>query len=77
MLGLPRAAKVLAGCMRFVEDDLLASDQHPAVQHLLETFADAVISLEYYLDAIKLDKAADTGVLQIAEESLQALGFNV
>jgi hypothetical protein len=77
LLGLPRAANVLAGCMRFVEEDLLASDQHPAVQHLLETFADAVISLEYYLDAIKLDKKADTNVLQIAEESLQALGYNL
>ena len=77
LLGLPRAAKVLAGCMRFVDEDLLANDQHPAVQHLLETFADAVISLEYYLDAIKLDKNADTSVLQIAEESLQALGHNV
>lgn len=77
LLGLPRAANVLAGCMHFVDEDLLASDQHPAVQHLLETFADAVISLEYYLDAIKLDKNADTGVLQIAEESLQALGHNL
>jgi hypothetical protein len=77
LLGLPRAAKVLAGCIHFVEDDLLANDQHPAVQHLLETFADAVISLEYYLDAIKLDKNADTSVLQIAEESLQALGYKV
>jgi hypothetical protein len=77
LLGLPRAAKVLAGCMRFVDEDLLASEQHPAVQHLLETFADAVISLEYYLDAIKLDKNADTSVLQIAEESLQALGYKV
>ena len=77
LLGLPRAAKVLAGCMSFVEEDLLANDQHPAVQHLLETFADTVISLEYYLDALKLDKDADTSVLQIAEESLQALGYNV
>lgn len=77
LLGLTRAANVLAGCMRFVDEDLLATDQHPAVQHLLETFADAVISLEYYLDAIKLDKNADTSVLQIAEESLQALGYNL
>lgn len=76
VLGLSRAAKVLAGCMRFVEEDLLAADQQPAIQHLLETFADAVISLEYYLDALKLDKNADTSVLQIAEESLQALGYN-
>ena len=77
VLGLPRAAKVLAGCMRFVEEDLLQNDQHPSVQHLLETFADAIISLEYYLDSLKLDKNADTSVLQIAEESLQALGYKV
>lgn len=77
VLGFSRAAKVLAGCMRFVEDDLLAAEQQPAVQHLLETFADAVISLEYYLDALKLNKNADTAVLQIAEESLQALGYNI
>lgn len=77
VLGLSRGAKVLAGCIRFVEDDLLAADQQPAIQHLLETFADAVISLEYYLDALKLNKSADTAVLQIAEESLQALGYNL
>ena len=77
VLGLPRAANVLAASMRFVEEDLLSGDQHPAVQHLLETFADAVISLEYYLDSLKLDKQADTSVLQIAEESLQALGYSI
>jgi hypothetical protein len=77
VLGLPRAAKVIAGCIRFVEEELLQNEQHPAVQHLLETFADAIISLEYYLDSIKLDKKSDTSVLQIAEESLQALGYKV
>lgn len=77
VLGLPRAAKVLAGCMSFVEQELMQNEQHPAIQHLLETFADAIISLEYYLDSIKLDKKADTSVLQIAEESLQALGYKV
>lgn len=77
VLGLPRAAKVLAGCMRFVEDDLLQHELHPAIQHMLETFADAIISLEYYLDSVKFDKNADTSILQVAEESLQALGFEV
>ncbi len=77
VLGLPRAAKVLAGCIRFVDEQLLQNEQHPAVKHLLETFADAIISIEYYLDAIKMDKQADTSVLQIAEESLQALGYNI
>lgn len=77
VLGLPRAAQVLAACIRFVDEDLLQSEQHPAIQHMLETFADAIISLEYYLDSLKLDKKADTSVLQIAEESLQALGYSI
>ncbi|MDO3382332.1 pilus assembly protein [Gilvimarinus algae] len=77
VLNLKRAAKVVSACERFVNEALLGGQQLAAVQHLLETFADAVISLEYYLDAIKSDKDADTSVLQVAEESLQALGYPV
>jgi hypothetical protein len=77
VLGLPRAANVIAGSMHFVDDVLMATDQPPAIAHLLETFADAIISLEYYLDALKTNKNADTSVLEIAEESLQALGYKV
>jgi hypothetical protein len=77
VLGLPRAAKVVAGCLQFIDESLLQNEQQAAVQHMLETFADAIISLEYYLDSIKIDKGADTSVLQIAEESLEALGYKV
>lgn len=77
VLGLPRAAKVLAGCMQFINESLLENDQQAAIQHLMDTFADAIISLEYYLDNLKIDKKADTDVLRIAEESLEALGYKV
>lgn len=77
VLGLPRAAKVVAACLEFIDESLLQGEQQAAIQHMLETFADAIISLEYYLDSIKLDKNADTSVLQIAEESLEALGYKV
>ncbi len=77
VLGLPRAAKVLAGCMKFIDEVLIENEQHAAVQHMLETFADAIISVEYYLDNLKVDKNADTEVLHIAEESLDALGYKV
>src|SRR5690606_24846904 len=77
VLNLPRATKVVAACERFVSKALLGSNQVAAIEHMLETFADAVISLEYYLDAIKSDKDADTSVLQVAEESLQALGYPI
>ncbi|HEY7883761.1 MAG TPA: pilus assembly protein, partial [Cellvibrionaceae bacterium] len=77
VLNLPRAAKVVSACEKFVTDALLGGSSVSAIQHMLETFADAVISLEYYLDAIKSEKNADTSVLQVAEESLQALGYPV
>ncbi|HWV16658.1 MAG TPA: pilus assembly protein [Cellvibrio sp.] len=77
VLGLPRAAKVLAGCILFVEQSLIAQQQDLPIEHMLETFADAVVSLEYYLDSLKIDKNADTDVLRIAEESLEALGYKV
>jgi hypothetical protein len=77
VLGLPRAANVIAGCLQFINESLLESEQPAAIQHMMETFADAIISLEYYLDNVKADKTADTDVLRIAEESLEALGYKV
>ncbi|RYY04084.1 MAG: pilus assembly protein [Gammaproteobacteria bacterium] len=77
VLGLPRAAKVIAGCIKFIDESLLEDEQQAAIQHMLETFADAIISLEYYLDSVKVEKNADTDVLRIAEESLDALGYKV
>lgn len=77
VLGLPRAAKVIAGCIKFIDESLLEDEQQAAIQHMMDTFADAIISLEYYLDSLKVDKNADTDVLRIAEESLEALGYKV
>ena len=74
VLSLTRASKVVAACVNFVEDTLLQNDQPAALQHLLETFADAVIGLEYYLAAVKSDKNAGDDVLEVADESLEALG---
>ena len=77
VLGLPRAAKVIAGCIRFIDESLMEDEQQAAIQHMMDTFADAIISLEYYLDNLKVDKKTDTDVLGIAEESLEALGYKV
>jgi hypothetical protein len=77
LLSLPRAAALVSACARFVDQSLLQNEQPAAVQHMLETFADAIISLEYYLDTIKYERGADDSVLQVAEESMEALGYPV
>lgn len=77
VLGLSRAAAVVASSVRFIEETLLMNAQSVALLQLLETFADAIIGLEYYLDNVKDNKGADDSILAIAEESLQALGYPV
>lgn len=77
VLSLQRGSKVVAACVAFVTETLLHNDQAAALQHMLETFADAVIGLEYYLDAVKTDPMAGDSILGIAEESLAALGHPV
>lgn len=77
MLRRTRAANVMARCSEFVEDVLLKGDQPAALQELLETFADAIISVEYFFDTASVPSRLDDSVLQIAEESLAALGYPV
>lgn len=77
VIGLKRASAVTAACQQFVSDSLQTNEHPEMLQQMLETFADAIIGLEYYLDAAKADKTTDDGVLQFAEESLEALGYPV
>lgn len=77
MLNLARGGAVVAACIAFVKGSLMQNEPPAALQHLLETFADALISLEYYLEEVKGDRDCDDRVLELAEESLQALGYPV
>jgi len=75
VLNMSRAAKICHSCMRFVDNSLLKGDTSGAIQQILETFADSIISLEYYLEGYIKVGAKDDSVLDIAEESVKALGF--
>jgi hypothetical protein len=70
-----RAATVLKGCATFIEGHV-QDRQHSAPQRhqLLETLADALISLEYYLGELAAMRTPDDKILTVAEESLAALG---
>nr|WP_245792251.1 CDP-diacylglycerol--glycerol-3-phosphate 3-phosphatidyltransferase [Teredinibacter waterburyi] len=78
MLKRERAALVLGRCVDFVDQVLMDQDPPPALKELLETFADAVVSVEYYLDSASGSSLAmDETVLKVAEESLEVLGHAV
>ena len=77
VLSLPRAAAIIASCSEFVEKTLLSSSETAPLEQMLETFADALICVEYYLDCMKVDKHVSADTLAVAEESLAALGHKV
>jgi chemosensory pili system protein ChpA (sensor histidine kinase/response regulator) len=75
LAGLDRAANVLAACENYVRQDLLGSDGVPP-WHLLDTLADAIASVDYYLE--RRAEGSDAGIeniMDVAEESVAALGY--
>lgn len=77
MLGYKRAASVLKSSSDFVGSTLTQGSSGDQRHQLLETLADALISLEYYLNEISSGQAPNDKILELAEESLAALGFAV
>ncbi|PBJ82809.1 hybrid sensor histidine kinase/response regulator [Lysobacteraceae bacterium NML93-0399] len=74
MLELPQAAGYLDGVRLYVERELIARQRVPNGRQL-DTFADALASLEYYLEALREQRANRADILDIARSSLEALGY--
>ncbi|ARN75851.1 hypothetical protein [Oceanicoccus sagamiensis] len=77
MLNYNRAAAVLKSCHDFVEHHIAERNPGEQRHQLLETLADALISLEYYLTELETSRSVNEDILLVAEESLAALGFAV
>jgi len=73
IIGLTRAAAVIDGCLKYVQEALI--NQGRAVEwHALDTFADAITIVEYYLEQFDGETANQKDdVLAAAEESILAL----
>ncbi|MCQ4311409.1 Hpt domain-containing protein [Pseudomonas stutzeri] len=75
MIPLARAAALLDACNRYIQEQLLAQQAIPDWQSL-DTLADAITSVEYYLERLSEDCGSQGDlILDVAEESLQALGY--
>ena len=77
LMNMSRAAKVVESCAQFVDTKLIRADASGAIQQLMDTFADAVMSIEYFLEAYIAVHKQDHSILEIAEECVGALGFPV
>jgi len=69
-----RAAKVLKATACCIEEKLLKSENKPE-DHLLETLADALTSLEYYVDSLERNSDGNAELMILAEEAVASLGY--
>lgn len=74
-LDQPRAAQLVGACGDYIEKHMLEAQQMPSEQ-MLETLADALTSLEYYLEGgAVLRPETQPSVLDLAAQSVRALGI--
>ncbi len=74
MLDLPQPAQYLDGVRAYTERELLGHKRVPSGRQL-DTLADALASLEYYLEALREHRGQRNDILDIARNSLEALGY--
>lgn len=75
-LGIARGAGVLASCARFIDARMLGAEEQPGLADM-ETLADAITSVDYFLESLEANKPIGEAILELAEESVAELGFPV
>lgn len=76
-LGMTRAAEIIRTATRFICEALLEQQQPPVGESQLEVLADALTSVEFYLESAERSSVSKGDVLAVAEESLAELGYKV
>lgn len=74
MLDLATAADYLRGVQQYIEAELIGRQRVPSGRQL-DTLADAMASLEYYLEALRDRRPGREDILDITRSSLEALRY--
>ena len=76
MLSLDHAADLLSACNEYITNELINKKDIPD-QVTLETLADVITSIEYYLEALDEDRSDRDDILDIARLRIAKLGYPV
>jgi len=71
---LVRPADILRQCVRFIEEQLMADQSKPDWRSM-DTLADAITSVEYYLERLSDDPETRDDILGLARASVSDLGY--
>lgn len=75
MIPLVRPANILDRCAAYIQEKLINGEAQPSWQSL-DTLADAIASVEYYLERLLDDMEGDPdSLLDVAEQSVASLGY--
>ncbi|MGB0134597.1 Hpt domain-containing protein [Dokdonella sp.] len=74
MLDLGSAAELMGGIVHFVEVELQRHRRVPTAEQM-DSLADALASIEYYLEATREQRGGRDKILDVTRESLEALGY--
>ena len=74
MLNLAESAQLMNGIVRFVEVELLRHRRVPTVEQM-DKLADALASIEYYMEATREQRGGRDKILEVTRQSLVALGY--
>lgn len=75
-LQIERGAEVLRSCARYIDARMISAETQPSMADL-ETLADAISSVDYFLESLEANKPIGDFILEIAEDSMADLGFPV
>ena len=76
IMGLDEAANLIGAARTYVAKDVLENINEPSQQNL-ENIADVISSVEYYLEALRENRPNIEPILDVAYESMSALGYRV
>ena len=76
MLSLDDAAELLSACNDYISKDLIDNKSIPE-QTMLDTLADAITSIEYYLEALEENRSDRNDILEIARDRVSKLGYPI
>lgn len=76
VMNFDRAARLLGAANAFIREDVIAAETPPDAAKL-DTLADAITSIEYFLEAIEEGRSLPEGVLAVAEISVEQLGHPI
>src|SRR5690606_1724489 len=77
IIGLNRPAQVLRQCVSYISEKLLGEDVPKPEWRSMDTLADAITSVEYYLARLSDDPEPSDDILDIARNSVGQLGYEI